>query len=114
MKALFFVIVGLSMVGVCLGAGGDMGVGTEPLTDGSADHPYLIEDFADFQAFCGNSDYWDDYTRLECDLDLSSAGTYTQAPIAGDTDTDSGFDGTSFSGTFDGNNHVISRRNTFP
>lgn len=85
------------------GYGGDMGAGTDPLIDGSAGHPYLIQDLADFSAFCGNSSYWDDYTRLDCDL---SIGTYAQAPIAGSANFS--FDGVAFTGCFNGNNHVIS------
>lgn len=82
---------------------GDLGGG-----DGSQENPYLIQDINDFYEFCWDSAYWNDYTRLECDLDLSAAGTYTRAPIAGDPDTDITFDGTPFTGSFDGNNHVVS------
>ena len=87
-----------------------MGVGTETLTDGSASYPWLIEDLADFDEFANNPSYWASsvHVRLECDLDLSMAGIYTQAPIAGDTDTDPTFDGTEFASTFDGNGYVIS------
>ncbi len=86
-----------------------MGTGTQPLTDGTEDYPWLIEDYDDFVAFCGNTAYWAGgvYTRLECNLDLSVAGTYSQAPIAGDTDTDYSFDGTEFSGNFDGDSKAI-------
>jgi hypothetical protein len=76
-----------------------MGVGTQPLTDGSAAYPWLIEDLADFDAFAGNSAYWAAgvHTRLDCNLDLSVAGTYSNAPING-----------LFYGHFNGNNRVIS------
>ena len=99
------------------GIGGDMGVGTEPLTNGSEAYPYLIEDFADFQVFadpCNSATYWTDgvHTRLECDLDLDPAlsgrETYITAVIAPDTSTSPGLQGTSFTGVFDGNGHVIS------
>ena len=76
--------------------------------DGTAANPWVISNLADFQAFCSNSGYWDDHTRLDSDLDLSLFGTFSQAPIAGDTDTDSSFDGTVFSGNFNGNGHTIS------
>ena len=76
--------------------------------NGTAETPWVISSLADFHSFCSNSVYWDGHTRLDSDLDLSSAGTYSQAPIAGDTDTDSSFDGTAFSGTFNGNGHTIS------
>ena len=48
--ALSFVLA-ISMVGISYGVGGDMGAATEPLTDGSAAYPYLIEDLADFDEF---------------------------------------------------------------
>lgn len=38
--------------------GGDMGGGTESLTDGSESYPWLIEDFDDFEIFCGDPNYW--------------------------------------------------------
>ena len=91
--------------GSLFATGGDMG---GPSQDGSADHPYLIQDFNDFQVFCDDPNYWDNYTRLETDIDLISK-TYTTAPIAPDTDnTTTTFVGTLFTGIFDGNDHVIS------
>ena len=97
-------------------AGGDMGGAGR---DGSVDYPYLIEDFDDFQAFCGDANYWlaDVHTRLDCDLDLDpnlpGREIYARAPIAGDvtaSDPNFGysFDGIAFAGSFDGNGHVIS------
>lgn len=101
-KTFAFAAAMMLLTAQAFGAGGTIpGLGSEG-------DPFLIEDILDFQTFCADTSYWDDYTRLDCDLDLSTAGTYTQAPIAGDTDTDSAFDGTAFSGTFDGNDHVIS------
>ena len=99
--------------GSVFATGGDMGVSTEPLTDGSADYPYLIEDFNDFQAFCADPCYWDDYVRLDCDLDLDpnlqGRIIYTQAPIGTDIGGESfwTFLGTAYTGSFDGNGHVI-------
>jgi len=90
-------------------AGGDMGGAGQ---DGSADYPYLIEDFNDFQVFRSDPNYWASgvYTQLTVDIDLSTVGAYSQAPIAGDTtyDTYHGFDGTTYAGNFDGKDHVIS------
>ena len=62
--------------------------------------PYLIEDVNDFHAFCGDSAYWDDYIRLDSDLNLADVA-YASAPIA-PTSSDQ------FIGYFDGNGHVIS------
>ena len=104
----------LSLFIICLlsrivfAAGGDLGAGSG--ANGSENTPWLIEDFTDFEAFCGDSSYWASryYTRLDTDLDLSVAGTYLHAPIAYDINADSSFDGTFFSGSFNGNNHTIS------
>ncbi len=106
---LLSLIIILSISTAALAFNGDMGTGTQPLTDGSEDYPWLIEDYDDFVAFCGNTAYWASgvYTRLECNLDLSVAGTYSQAPIAGDTNTDSTFDGTAYAGNFDGDYKII-------
>ena len=110
MKGLFIVVVALSVGGICLGASGDMGLGTEPLTDGSVDYPYLIEDVNDFDVFAGDPSYWASgvYTRLACDLNLAGR-TYTTAVIAPDTpDTSNSFDGIPFQGIFDGDGHAVS------
>lgn len=91
-----------TLQGIVLGIGGDMGLSTEPLTDGSSDYPWLIEDLDDFNVFAGSSAYWASgvYTRLETNIDLSTQ-SYTTAVIA-----PGGTGG--FSGIFDGNDHVIS------
>jgi hypothetical protein len=87
-----------------------MGVGTEPLTDGSAAYPWLIEDLADFDVFAGDSAYWavGVHTQLMTDIDLSNK-TYQTAVIAPDMDTGGSvsFVGTAFSGIFDGNDLTI-------
>jgi len=92
--------------------GGDMG---GPTQDGSADFPYLIEDFNDFQAFCTDPNYWvaEVHTRLDCDLDLDpnlpGRIIYTTAVIAADMDSSTVyFQGTEFTGIFDGNSFEIS------
>ncbi len=89
-----------------LGVGGDMG-GADP--NGSAEYPYLIEDLADFDEFASNSTYWASgvHTKLMTDIDLSGR-TYTTAVIAPDTSTSNGFQGTTFTGLFEGNNKTIS------
>ncbi len=95
------------------GIGGDLGAGSG--ADGSETSPWLIEDFTDFQAFCGDSSYWASgvYTRLETDLDLNPAlegrDIYSRAPIAGNESSSIySFSGTYYSGHFDGNGHIIS------
>jgi hypothetical protein len=86
-----------------------MGAGTEPLTDGSAAYPRLIEDLADFDVFAGSSVYWGAgvHTRLMANIDLSGR-MYTTAVIAPDTSTSFGFQGIQFLGVFDGGRHTIS------
>ncbi len=96
-------------------ANGDMGIASEPLTDGSEAYPWLIEDLADFDEFADSvnaATYWASgvYTRLACDPNLADR-TYTTAVIAPDTNNTNEFwqfDGPPFSGVFDGDGHVIS------
>ncbi|MCK5272751.1 MAG: hypothetical protein KAJ52_09235, partial [Sedimentisphaerales bacterium] len=69
-------VLAISMVGISYGVGGDMGAGTEPLTDGSAAYPHLIEDLADFDVFADQANaatYWSSgvYTKLTCDPNLT-------------------------------------------
>jgi hypothetical protein len=78
---------------------------------GTEANPYLIQSRADFDEFANPANsaiYWTSgvYTKLMCDPNLSGT-TYTQAPIAPDTSTNSGFQGTQFTGVFDGNGHTI-------
>ncbi len=69
---------------------------------GTQTDPFVIEDFADFQAFCGSNSYWANeiYTRLDTDLDLTAAGIYPKAPI-GPNNNDR------YNGHFNGNGHII-------
>jgi len=90
---------------------GDMGTGTEPLTDGSAEHPYLIEDFPDFQVITEDSNYWVEgvYIELMCDLDLDpnlpGRIVYPHAPIARYFLGGGSYQ--EYEGVFEGNGHVI-------
>ncbi|MHC5082989.1 MAG: GLUG motif-containing protein [Planctomycetota bacterium] len=88
--------------------GGDMGVGTEPLTDGSEAYPWMIEDLDDFDEFSTDPNYWAAgvHTELMADIDLSGR-TYTTAVIAPDLSTSPTYQGAGFSGHFDGNSHSI-------
>jgi hypothetical protein len=78
---------------------------------GTQSNPYKIQSLTDFEEFAADPNYWTQgvHTRLETDINLASK-TYTTAVIAPDmdnTNTDI-FDGTPFSGTFDGNDHIVS------
>jgi hypothetical protein len=79
---------------------------------GTEADPYLIQSRADFDEFANPANaslYWTSgkYTKLMCDIDLSDT-TYTQAVIAPDISTSVYFQGTQFTGVFDGNNNIIS------
>ena len=74
---------------------------------GTPEDPYLIGSLADFNILISDPVFWDDCIRLECDIELSTQ--YYSAVISPDTNVDvAGFQGTRFSGTFDGNGHKIS------
>jgi len=76
---------------------------------GTEADPYLIQSLVDFDEFAGDPNYWDDNIRLETDVNLAGKTYTTTAVIAPDTNNSNwDFDGTPFSGAFDGNDHVIS------
>ncbi len=71
--------------------------------DGTAGNPYQISTREDLEAV--NSKLAAHYILLN-DIDLAGI-TYTQAVIARDTSTSDGFQGTSFTGTFNGNGFAV-------
>src|SRR4030042_148796 len=74
---------------------------------GTQEDPWRIESLADFDDFAADPNYWSGFTRLETDVNLAGR-TYTTAVIAPDTDNSNyDFDGTAFTGVFDGNDHKI-------
>ena len=91
------------------GADGDMGGGGQ---DGSAERPYLIEDFNDFEVFRSDPNYWEEgvCTRLQCDLDLDpnlpGREVYRHSVVAPYLTS-----AVYFKGKFDGNNYTISNVN---
>ena len=97
------------------GIEGDMGHSTDVLADGSVDHPWLIEDFGDFDMFSSEPNYWDEgvHVKLMSDIDLEwgldgRVYYYTEAPIGGYVVSEEGTSLVAYSGVFDGNGHVIS------
>ncbi|MDD5063597.1 MAG: GLUG motif-containing protein [Phycisphaerae bacterium] len=74
--------------------------------NGTESDPWLIKSLADFEDFVADANYWDDYTRLDADINLTGI-TYSTAPISPDTINSSTFQGTAFTGAFDGNGHMI-------
>ena len=74
---------------------------------GTQQDPWRIESLVDFNEFVADANYWDGWTRLETDVNLAGF-TYTTAVIAPDVNnTNWWFDGTAFTGVFDGNDHKI-------
>jgi len=74
---------------------------------GTQEDPWRIESLVDFDEFAADPNYWSGYTRLETDVDLAGR-TYTTAVIAPDVNNSNyDFDGTAFTGVFDGNDHKI-------
>lgn len=88
--------------------------------DGSQASPYLISTTEQFTAFRdyinGTGDYdgsahtgMGEFFKLTADIDLGGSEGNQWMPIGADLDPedDFGFDGTAFSGTFDGDGHMI-------
>ena len=73
---------------------------------GTQEDPWRIESLVNFNEFAADENYWDDYTRLETDVNLAGM-VYERAVIAPDVNDASWFQGTPFTGVFDGNNHKI-------
>ncbi len=74
--------------------------------DGSSNDPYRISTLADWQELTNTSADWDEQFILTADLDLAGL-TYTQAPIASDSNPAHGLQGTPFAGVFDGQGNII-------
>ncbi len=109
-KILLFTCLFSLLSNISFAFDGDLGLTTQPLTDGSSIYPWLIEDKADFDSFCSDPSKWSSgtYTDLNCDLSLTDDLTYLHAPIAFDTDhSNVDFDGTPYNGIFNGNSHTV-------
>jgi hypothetical protein len=76
--------------------------------DGSTGIPFQIANVTDFQQLSATSADWSKSFVLTANIDLTGQ-TFTQAPIAPDIGALSEFQGTKFTGVFDGNGHVISK-----
>ena len=103
-KIVFTCLITIAFYSSCFALSGS---GTE--TD-----PYTIQSFEDFQEFTNNSAYWATgmYTRLDIDINLDPSlpgrEIYVTAVISPDiSSVGDEFDGVSYSGNFDGNNHFI-------
>jgi GLUG motif-containing protein len=79
--------------------------------DGSPEFPYEIAEPNQLIYMSQHLEHWSQHFLLTADLNMNLAdpNTFTTALIAWDTDdSTSGFQGTPFTGTFDGNGHTIS------
>ena len=75
--------------------------------DGTAENPYQIATAGQLDVLGADPTLWDKHFVLTADLDLVGR-TYTTAVVAPDSNNATeGFQGTPFSGTFDGRGHVI-------
>ncbi|MGD0552808.1 MAG: GLUG motif-containing protein [Sedimentisphaerales bacterium] len=75
---------------------------------GEPNNPYQIANVADFNQLTSTPTDWTKAFILTADINLTGR-TFTKAPIAPDTSTTYGFQGTPFTGIFDGNSHTISK-----
>jgi hypothetical protein len=73
---------------------------------GNPNNPYKIANVADFNQLTLDPNNWNKSFILTADINLAGL-TFTNAPIAPDTSPNSGFQGTQFTGSFDGNGHII-------
>jgi hypothetical protein len=73
---------------------------------GEPNNPYKIANVADFNQLTVDPNNWNKSFIMTADINLAGL-TFTQAPIAPDTSTTSGFQGTKFTGSFYGNGHII-------
>jgi len=71
---------------------------------GEPSDPYQIRTVEDWQELIGASVDWSKHFILTSDIDF---GGTNLTPVARDTNTEWGFQGTPFTGVFDGNEHII-------
>ena len=82
--------------------------GTYSGGDGTAEYPYQIADVNDLLELSATTADYNKNFILTADINLTGR-TFTQAPIAPDTDSETDeFQGTQFTGVFDGDSHTIS------
>jgi hypothetical protein len=74
--------------------------------NGTAAKPYQIQSPGQLDSLCDHVELWNKYFVLTADLDMAGR-TYNTALIAPDIDGVAGFQGTTFTGSFNGNSHVI-------
>jgi hypothetical protein len=93
-------------IGLVLSSGGAYDWTQNP-GDGTAGNPYQVQTAGQFESLTGHPELWNECFVLSADLDLIGR-VYSAALIAPDVDNgQSDFQGTPFSGTFDGQGHTI-------
>ena len=80
--------------------------------NGTAEDPYRITTKADLLALAADTANYDKCFILTADIDLAGE-TFTTAVIAPDTDVTDGFQGTPFTGVFDGSGHILDHLTIF-
>ncbi|MHC4656647.1 MAG: hypothetical protein ACYS91_16765 [Planctomycetota bacterium] len=87
---------------------GLVGSGTAVALDGSGtqEEPWRIKSLDDFNDFAADANYWAGFTRLETDVNLAGM-VYERAVIAPDVSSSQYYQGTKYTGIFDGNDHKI-------
>ena len=82
------------------------------LAAGSPDDPIIINNAYDIINLSSCNELWDRNFLLSSDINMDPSFTgqraFTNSPIAPDTGSEQYFQGTMFTGSFDGNGHVIS------
>jgi hypothetical protein len=98
-RAFFTTVIvgGLVLPSICLGYSG--GYGTE-------EEPYKIANKLDLLELAGTTADYSKFFVLMADVNMEGQ-VFTAAIIAADTSPSDKFQGTTFTGTFDGNNHKI-------
>ena len=77
---------------------------------GSLENPYIIDSLSDFYSFAVNDKYWPAgvFTKLACDIDLSSGSAFSTAVVAPSVSAGGIWSGIAYQGIFDGCGHTIS------
>ncbi len=96
-KVFSIIITGVLLSSLALGYSGG---------SGTAENPYQIVDANDLLALAGTPTDYNKCFILMADVNLQGQ-VFTKAIIAADTSSDYGFQGTAFTGMFDGNSHKI-------
>jgi len=89
------------IIGCGVSASGKYGGGS-----GEPNSPYLIYDANHMQTIGADSNDWDKHFKMIADINMADY-SYITALIAPDTSSNNGFQGTKFTGVFDGNSHTI-------